>query len=226
MYKFIIFLFLSLVNISFVNAEQPKKDNASESDSSEPASQEETDVNAEQPEKDNTSESDSSKPASEEETDVNAEQPEKDNTSESDSSKPAFQEETDTTSDNCIDIKFELKSIGLGIGWTWGDGELAIDNQKYYFSANGLSLAEVGFAMISTLGKVCGLRPIKETNMKKFDISKLPGIYNGIGAGIAIIPGYGAWVLQNQNGVSITLNSYFHGVIVGLPIKSLILNLK
>jgi hypothetical protein len=130
-------------------------------------------------------------------------------------------------SEQCKDIKFKLMSVGVGIGGTWGNGELTIGNspneQTYYFTAGGFSLAEVGVAMFSTTGKVCGL---SDGTDYTYDIAKLPGIYGGVGGGIAVLPGYGYWTLWNQNGVSITLNSSFHGIFVGLPIKSLILTLQ
>jgi hypothetical protein len=125
--------------------------------------------------------------------------------------------------DECAEIKFELWSVGIGIGGTWGDGQFTIgtspNEQIYYFTASGFSLAEVGVARFNTYGEICGINNENE-------ISNFSGIYSGGGFGVALLPGYGIWSLVNQNGVSITLNSSFHGIFVGLPLKSLFLELK
>ncbi|MCF6250795.1 MAG: hypothetical protein L3J75_05925 [Methylococcaceae bacterium] len=125
--------------------------------------------------------------------------------------------------DNCVNIKFYLWSAGIGIGGTWGDGQFTIgtspNEQTYYFTASGFSLAEVGVAKFNTNGEICGIK-------NEDDISNFSGIYRGFGAGLAILPGIGYWWFENQNGVTITLNSYFHGIFVGLSLKSLILELK
>jgi len=129
--------------------------------------------------------------------------------------------------DHCVNIKIELTSVGLGVGGTWGDGELTlgsgINKQTYYFTASGLSLAEAGVAMFSASGSACHPSDTKDS---KFDISKLPGIYGGFSGGIDIFPGIGGSVLWNESGVNIKLRSHFLGVFVGLPLKSLILKMK
>ena len=129
--------------------------------------------------------------------------------------------------DVCVDIKFELTSIGLGVGGSWGDGELTrgngVNKQTYYFTASGLSLAEAGVAMFSASGTACHPSDTKDSN---FDISKLPGIYGGFSGGIAVFPGIGGSVLWNDSGVKIKLRTHFLGVFVGLPLKSLILKMK
>ncbi len=124
---------------------------------------------------------------------------------------------------NCVNIKFYLWSAGIGIGGTWGDGQFTIgtspNEQTYYFTASGFSLAEVGVAKFNTNGEICGIK-------NEDDIAKFSGIYSGGGFGIALLPGYGIWGLVNQNGVKITLNSSFLGIFIGFPLKSLILELK
>jgi hypothetical protein len=102
-------------------------------------------------------------------------------------------------SDALPDASVTLKggSVAVGIGYTWGHGELKYRDGAHEFSINGVSVIDVGATNFSATGEVYNLK----------DISEFAGNYVAAGAGITIAGGGTAVYLKNEHGVVIKLIS-------------------
>jgi hypothetical protein len=120
--------------------------------------------------------------------------------------------------DAAPDGTVELKggSVGVGIGFSWGSGELTYKGKSYPISADGLSVGDVGVTNVTASGKVFNLKKLEDFN----------GNYTGVAAGAAIGGGGGAVVLQNQNGVKLELLSTSQGVKIAIAAAGVKLKIK
>ena len=98
-------------------------------------------------------------------------------------------------------VKITSKAVALGIGVTWGDGTLTYQGKTYTFSVDGLSVADLGIASVSSSGEVFNLNKV----------SDFSGNYAAGEAGIAIAGGPSDTVMKNQNGVVIRLHGTQQG---------------
>lgn len=96
-------------------------------------------------------------------------------------------------------------SVAVGIGYTWGHGELTYRDSSRRFSIKGVSVVEVGATDYTAKGNVYNLK----------NISDFPGNYAAAGAGITVAGGGTAVYLKNEHGVVIKLIS----TDVGLKFK-------
>lgn len=96
-------------------------------------------------------------------------------------------------------------SVAVGVGYTWGHGELTYRQTSHEFSISGVSVVDVGATGFTATGQV-----YKLTNIANF-----AGNYVAAGAGIAIAGGGTALYLKNEHGVVIKLLS----TDVGLKFK-------
>jgi hypothetical protein len=86
-------------------------------------------------------------------------------------------------------------SVAVGIGYTWGHGDLNYRNTSYEFSIKGVSVVDVGATNFTAAGQVY--------NLKK--LSDFSGNYAAAGAGLTIAGGGTATYLKNEHGVVIKL---------------------
>jgi len=96
-------------------------------------------------------------------------------------------------------------SVAVGIGYTWGHGDLTYQESSRRFSISGVSVVDVGATNYSATGKVYNL-----SRLSDFD-----GNYVAAGAGFALAGGGTAVYLKNEHGVVIKLIS----TDVGLKFK-------
>jgi hypothetical protein len=96
-------------------------------------------------------------------------------------------------------------SVAVGVGYTWGHGELTYQKTSHDFSISGVSVVDVGATGFTATGQV----------YKLTELSNFAGNYVAAGAGIAIAGGSTALYLKNEHGVVIKLLS----TDVGLKFK-------
>jgi len=96
-------------------------------------------------------------------------------------------------------------SVAVGVGYTWGHGDLTYQETLHQFSISGVSVVDVGATNFTATGNV----------YKLTRLSDFAGNYVAAGAGIAIAGGGTALYLKNEHGVVIKLLS----TDVGLKFK-------
>lgn len=113
-------------------------------------------------------------------------------------------------------VKIESTSVALGVGVTWGDGELTYDGKVYHFSVSGLSVVDLGISSVSAVGEVYNLERIEDFS----------GNYVAGEAGAALGGGVGATKMKNAAGVVIELNSTQTGAKLTLAAEGVQIELK
>jgi hypothetical protein len=96
-------------------------------------------------------------------------------------------------------------SVAVGVGYTWGHGELTYQEASHSFSISGVSIVDVGATDYTAKGTV----------YKLTQLSDFAGNYVAAGAGITVAGGGTALYLKNEHGVVIKLLS----TDVGLKFK-------
>ena len=86
-------------------------------------------------------------------------------------------------------------SVAVGIGYTWGHGELKTSDQSQKFSIKGISVVDVGATGFDARGNVYNLKTLADFS----------GTYVAAGAGVAVVNGVTAVYLRNEHGVVIRL---------------------
>jgi hypothetical protein len=114
-------------------------------------------------------------------------------------------------------VTMKSKSVAIGVGVTWGDGTLTTtDGKTYAFSIEGLGLADLGVAEVSTRGEVF--------NMK--NVADFSGTYVAGEAGIAIVSGPTDTIMKNTKGVVLRLHGTQQGARLTLAASGVKLTLK
>lgn len=100
-------------------------------------------------------------------------------------------------------VSVVFAKAGLVVGAGRGRGVLTYRGRDYPFQVSGLSLGiTIGASAMRLTGRVSGLRELKDFS----------GSYDAVGAGGALVGGFGGVQLTNRKGVTITLQ----GVQAGL----------
>jgi len=99
----------------------------------------------------------------------------------------------DTRPDATVTLKGG--SIAVGIGYTWGHGDLTYGGDAHRFSISGVSIVDVGATNISASGVVYNLKAL----------SDFSGNYVAVSAGVTIAGGGSAIYLKNEHGVVMKL---------------------
>lgn len=86
-------------------------------------------------------------------------------------------------------------SVAVGIGYTWGHGELKASDQSQKFTIKGISVVDVGATGFDARGNVYNLKTLADFS----------GTYVAAGAGVAVVNGVTAVYLRNEHGVVIKL---------------------
>ena len=113
-------------------------------------------------------------------------------------------------------VKLISKAVAVGVGVTWGDGTLSLGGKTYPFSAEGLSVADLGVSNITTSGEVFNL-----TNVADFS-----GNYVAGEAGIAIVSGPTDTIMKNEKGVVLRLHGTQQGARLTLAAQGVKLTVK
>jgi len=113
-------------------------------------------------------------------------------------------------------IELTQGQVGLGIGYSWGEGVLTYKGKKYPVKVSGLSVIDVGITKASAKGQVFGLKKIEDFN----------GIYTSATAEGTVGGGAGATAMKNQNGVVIHLTTTTKGVNLKLAPSGVELTIK
>src|SRR5882672_696122 len=101
------------------------------------------------------------------------------------------------------DVRVVFAKMGLVVSGGTGRGILTFRGRDYPFKVSGLTIGiTVGASALRLTGRVDGLR----------ELSDFSGIYDAVGAGGALVGGFGGVQLTNKKGVMISLR----GAEVGL----------
>jgi hypothetical protein len=107
-------------------------------------------------------------------------------------------------------------SVAIGIGYSWGEGNLTYQGKKYPVSVTGLSVIDVGVTKATAFGKVYNLRKLEDFN----------GNYTAATAEGTLGGGAGATKMKNQNGVVIDLFTTTKGLNLKIAPSGITLKLK
>jgi hypothetical protein len=100
-------------------------------------------------------------------------------------------------------VSVVFAKAGLIVGAGGGRGVLTYRGRDYPFSVSGLSLGiTIGASAMRLKGGVSGLRELKDFS----------GTYDAVGAGGALVGGFGGVQLTNNKGVIITLRGLEAGL--------------
>jgi hypothetical protein len=113
-------------------------------------------------------------------------------------------------------VKITSKAIAIGVGVTWGDGQLTYQGKTVPFSVEGLSVVDLGITDITSSGEVFNLNKL----------SDFSGNYVAGEAGAAIASGPTDTVMKNQNGVVVRLHGTQKGARLTLAAAGVTLKLK
>ncbi|MEB2346649.1 MAG: hypothetical protein OZ948_18130 [Deltaproteobacteria bacterium] len=103
-------------------------------------------------------------------------------------------------------VELERKSVGAGLGLSWGEGTIYWEGQEHAFSVKGLRVGDVGLAKMIGEGHVQNLASLED----------FAGTYVAVGAGATAGKGASAVTMRNENGVVISLRSQSEGVALNL----------
>lgn len=93
-------------------------------------------------------------------------------------------------------VSVVFAKAGLVVGAGGGRGVLTYRGRDYPFRVSGLSVGlTAGASAMRLTGRVSGLRELKDFS----------GIYDAVGAGAALVGGFGGVQLTNKRGVTIAL---------------------
>jgi hypothetical protein len=106
-------------------------------------------------------------------------------------------------------------SVAAGVGFSWGKGTLAYGGKSYPVKVEGLSVGELGVTRATAKGTVSNLTTLDD----------FAGIYVAVGGGATAAGGANVAVMQNQNGVTIELQSTTQGASLKLATEGLRLTL-
>jgi len=113
-------------------------------------------------------------------------------------------------------LKLSTGSVAVGIGFSWGSGDLMYKGKKIPFSIDGLSVGDVGVSKATASGNVYHLKQLSD-----FD-----GNYTAAAAGATLGGGGGATAMQNQNGVVIKMVSTTRGLKLKLAAEGVKIAIK
>ena len=113
-------------------------------------------------------------------------------------------------------IEFSGGSVAVGIGFTWGGGDLKFNGKTYKIKIDGLSAGEVGGNKISAKGKVYNLKQIED----------IEGIFLSGAAGGSLVGGGTKAVMKNDKGVEIRLETTAKGASLKLAAEGVKVSLE
>ncbi len=103
-------------------------------------------------------------------------------------------------------VELERKSVGAGLGISWGEGTIYWEGEPRAFSVKGLRVGDVGLAKMIGEGYVQNLE----------ELESFAGTYVAVGAGATAGKGGSAVTMRNENGVVLSLLSQTEGLAMNL----------
>jgi hypothetical protein len=113
-------------------------------------------------------------------------------------------------------LKLSEGSVAVGIGWSWGKGEITYMGKTHKFKVQGLTIAEVGVTKAEATGNIYNLKSLDD-----FD-----GTYAAAGAEGTAGKGAGVSSLRNAKGVVINLKSETKGANIKAAAEGIKLTLE
>jgi len=103
-------------------------------------------------------------------------------------------------------VKLSGKSVGAGVGFSWGKGTLSYKGKQYQFSIDGLSVGDVGVSSIDATGSVYHLKSVDDFS----------GQYTAASAGGTVAGGGGVATMKNASGVVMNLKATTRGLALNI----------
>ena len=113
-------------------------------------------------------------------------------------------------------VRITGKSVGAGVGISWGNGILTYNGEEYPLTITGISAGEIGVASVELSGSVSNLKNLDDFN----------GNYTALTAGATLAGGAGALTMRNQNGVVMNLLATTRGLSFDLGVDGVKVELK
>jgi hypothetical protein len=113
-------------------------------------------------------------------------------------------------------IEFSGGAVAIGIGFTWGSGEVMYQGKTYKVKVDGLSAGEVGGVKIKATGKVYNLKKIED----------IEGTYLSGAAGGALVGGGTRVTMKNDKGVGIKIETTAKGLSLKLAAEGVKIKLE
>lgn len=113
-------------------------------------------------------------------------------------------------------VSIKSKSIAVGVGVTWGKGNLSFQGGNYGFKVDGLTVIDLGISKISSSGEVFYLR----------DLNDFSGNYVAAASGVAIAGGVDDVIMKNDHGVVLRLRGVEKGVRLQLGAQGVTVTLR
>jgi len=113
-------------------------------------------------------------------------------------------------------IEFSGGSAALGIGFTWGSGDVKFKGKTYKIKIDGLSAGEIGGNKISAKGKVYNLKQIED----------IEGTFISGAAGGSLVGGGTRATMKNDKGVEIKLETKAKGASLKLAAEGVKIQLE
>jgi hypothetical protein len=113
-------------------------------------------------------------------------------------------------------IAFSGGSVAVGIGFTWGSGDVVFQGKTHKIKIDGLSVGEIGGNKVSATGKVFNLKKIED----------IAGTYASAAAGGSLLGGGGNAAMKNDKGVVIELATENKGLSLKLAAEGVKIRLE
>jgi hypothetical protein len=113
-------------------------------------------------------------------------------------------------------LRMSEGSVAVGIGWSWGRGDLHYKGKTYHFKIEGVSVAEVGMTNATAKGNVYNLKSLDD----------FAGGYAAAGTEGTAGKGAGVSSLRNDKGVVINLKSETKGANIKVAASGLKITLE
>lgn len=113
-------------------------------------------------------------------------------------------------------IEFSGGSVAVGIGFTWGGGEIKFKGKTYRIKIEGLSAGEVGGTKLSAKGTVYNLKQIGD----------IEGTFRSGAAGGTLVGGGTRASMKNEKGVAIKIETTAKGLSLKLAAEGVKISLE
>lgn len=113
-------------------------------------------------------------------------------------------------------IEFTGGSVAVGIGFTWGGGDVKFKGKTHKIKIDGLSAGEIGGNKIRAKGKVYNLKRIED----------IEGTFLSGAAGASLVGGGTQAIMKNDKGVEIRLETTAKGASLKLAAEGVKVSLE
>ncbi|MBK7425368.1 MAG: hypothetical protein IPJ48_21080 [Propionivibrio sp.] len=113
-------------------------------------------------------------------------------------------------------IEFSGGSVAIGIGFTWGGGDVKFNGKTYRIKIEGLSAGEVGGTKLEAKGTVYNLKQIGD----------IEGTFRSGAAGGTLVGGGTRASMKNEKGVEIKIETTAKGLSLKLAAEGVKISLE